>query len=104
MASGRLRLRHPGNGLYPRFGSHPGAYDTHESSERAALKELLSGLVLEGMGIQADELHELQSSALALVALQALLKSATPMASLTCGLPAMAARWKRKRARSCGRP
>ena len=33
------------------------SYDTHESSERAALKELLSGLDLEGRLIQADALH-----------------------------------------------
>ena len=33
------------------------AYDTHESSERAALKELLSTLDLEGILIQADALH-----------------------------------------------
>ena len=32
-------------------------YDTHESSERAALKELLSTLELEGVLIQADALH-----------------------------------------------
>jgi hypothetical protein len=32
-------------------------YDTHESSERAALKELLSTLKLEGVLIQADALH-----------------------------------------------
>ena len=37
------------------------AYDTHESSERAALKELLSGLKLEGVVIQADALHTTQS-------------------------------------------
>jgi len=37
------------------------AYDTHESSERAALKELLSGLKLEGVVIQADELHTTQA-------------------------------------------
>ena len=37
------------------------AYDTHESSERAALKELLSGLELEGVVIQADALHTTQS-------------------------------------------
>jgi diphthamide synthase (EF-2-diphthine--ammonia ligase) len=35
-------------------------YDTHESSERAALKELLSGLELEGVVIQADALHTTQ--------------------------------------------
>jgi hypothetical protein len=33
------------------------SYNTHESSERAALKELLSGLDLEGRLIQADALH-----------------------------------------------
>ena len=33
------------------------SYDTHESSERAALKELLSSLELEGVLIQADALH-----------------------------------------------
>ena len=32
-------------------------YDTHESSKRAALKELLSGLDLDGVLIQADALH-----------------------------------------------
>ena len=32
-------------------------YDTGESSERAALKELLSMLDLEGVLIQADVLH-----------------------------------------------
>ena len=32
-------------------------YDTGESSERAALKELLSTLDLEGVLIQADALH-----------------------------------------------
>jgi len=37
------------------------AYDTHESSERAALKELLSGLKLEGVVIQADALHTTQA-------------------------------------------
>jgi hypothetical protein len=37
------------------------AYDTHESSERAALKELLSGLDLEGVVIQADALHTTQA-------------------------------------------
>jgi hypothetical protein len=38
------------------------AYDTHESSERAALKELLSSLDLNGVLIQADALHTTQSS------------------------------------------
>jgi hypothetical protein len=33
------------------------SYDTGESSERAALKELLSTLELEGVLIQADALH-----------------------------------------------
>ena len=37
------------------------AYDTHESSERAALKELLSGMDLEGVVIQADALHTTQA-------------------------------------------
>ena len=37
------------------------AYDTHESNERAALKELLSGLDLEGVVIQADALHTTQA-------------------------------------------
>ena len=37
------------------------AYDTHESSERAALKELLSSLDLDGVLIQADALHTTQS-------------------------------------------
>ena len=35
-------------------------YDTHESSEWAALKELLSTLDLEGVLIQADALHTTQ--------------------------------------------
>jgi hypothetical protein len=37
------------------------AYDTHESSERAALKELLSTMDLEGKLIQADALHTTQA-------------------------------------------
>ncbi len=37
------------------------AYDTHESSERAALKQLLSTLELEGTLIQADALHTTQA-------------------------------------------
>ena len=37
------------------------AYDTSESSERAALRELLSTLDLEGVLIQADALHTTQS-------------------------------------------
>ena len=37
------------------------AYDTHESSEQTALKELLSGLELEGVVIQADALHTTQA-------------------------------------------
>jgi len=37
------------------------AYGTGESSERAALKELLAGLDLEGVLIQADALHTTQS-------------------------------------------
>jgi hypothetical protein len=37
------------------------AYDTHESSERAALKELLSTMSLEGKLIQADALHTTQA-------------------------------------------
>ncbi len=32
-------------------------YDTHEPSERGALKELLSNLELEGVLIEADALH-----------------------------------------------
>ena len=36
-------------------------YDTHDSSERAALKELLSSLDLDGVLIQADALHTTQS-------------------------------------------
>ena len=36
-------------------------YDTGESSERAALKELLSSLDLEGVLIQADALHTTQA-------------------------------------------
>jgi hypothetical protein len=39
----------------------PKAYDSHESSERAALKELLSSLNLDGVLIQADALHPTQS-------------------------------------------
>ena len=37
------------------------SYDTHESSERAALKELLSTMNLEGKLIQADALHTTQA-------------------------------------------
>lgn len=37
------------------------AYDTHESSERAALMELLSTMDLEGKLIQADALHTTQA-------------------------------------------
>ena len=37
------------------------AYDTHKTSERAALKELLSSIDLEGVLIQADALHTTQS-------------------------------------------
>jgi hypothetical protein len=37
------------------------SYDTHESSERAALKELLSYLDLDGVLIQADALHTTQA-------------------------------------------
>jgi hypothetical protein len=37
------------------------AYDTGESSERAALKELLASLDLEGVLIQADALHTTQA-------------------------------------------
>ena len=37
------------------------AYDTHESSERAALQELLSTMNLEGKLIQADALHTTQA-------------------------------------------
>jgi hypothetical protein len=37
------------------------AYDTHESSERAALQELLSSLDLDGVLIQADALHTTQA-------------------------------------------
>lgn len=37
------------------------AYDTSESSERAALKELLASLDLEGVLIQADALHTTQA-------------------------------------------
>ena len=36
-------------------------YDTHESSEKAALKELLSTLDLNGVLIQADALHKTQA-------------------------------------------
>ena len=37
------------------------SYDTHESSERVALKELLSTMNLEGKLIQADALHTTQA-------------------------------------------
>ncbi len=37
------------------------SYDTHESSERSVLKELLSSLDLEGVLIQADALHTTQA-------------------------------------------
>ena len=37
------------------------SYDTHASSERAALKELLSTMDLEGKLIQADALHTTQA-------------------------------------------
>ncbi|MFO8006241.1 MAG: hypothetical protein R6V05_00740, partial [Candidatus Brocadiia bacterium] len=37
------------------------AYDTHESSERTAIKELLSTLDLDGVLIQADALHTTQA-------------------------------------------
>ena len=37
------------------------SYDTHESSERAALQELLSTLDLDGVLIQADALHTTQA-------------------------------------------
>lgn len=37
------------------------AHDTHESSERAALKQLLSSLDLEAVLIQADALHTTQA-------------------------------------------
>jgi hypothetical protein len=36
------------------------SYDTHESSERTALKELLSTMDLEGKLIQAEALHTTQ--------------------------------------------
>jgi hypothetical protein len=36
-------------------------YDTHESSEKAVLKELLSSLDLDGVLIQADALHTTQA-------------------------------------------
>ena len=36
-------------------------YDTHEASEKAALKELLSSLDLDGVLIQADALHTTQA-------------------------------------------
>ena len=36
-------------------------YDTDESSERAALKELLSSVELDGVLIQADALHTTQA-------------------------------------------
>ena len=37
------------------------SYDTHELSERAALKVLLSTMDLEGKLIQADALHTTQA-------------------------------------------
>jgi len=37
------------------------AYDSHDSSERTALKELLSTLDLDGVLIQADALHTTQA-------------------------------------------
>jgi hypothetical protein len=40
------------------------SYDTHESSERAALKELLSTMKLDGKLIQADALHTTQDFSL----------------------------------------
>ena len=36
-------------------------YDTHESSERSALRELLSTMKLDGVLIQADALHTTQA-------------------------------------------
>lgn len=36
-------------------------YDTHGSSEKAALKELMSGLEVDGVLIQADVLHTTQA-------------------------------------------
>jgi len=36
-------------------------YVTHESSEKAALKKLLSGLEVDGVLIQADALHKTQA-------------------------------------------
>jgi hypothetical protein len=36
-------------------------YDTHQASERAALKELLRSLDLDGVMIQADALHSTQA-------------------------------------------
>jgi hypothetical protein len=39
-------------------------YDTHESSEKAALKELLSSLDLDGVLIQAEALHTTQAFSL----------------------------------------
>jgi hypothetical protein len=37
------------------------AYDTHESSKKAALRELLSSLDLDGELIKADSLHTTQA-------------------------------------------
>ena len=62
MASGRLRLcaqvtvyaRALGVALAQK------TYDTHESSERTALKELLNTLELDGALIQADALQSTQ--------------------------------------------
>ncbi len=60
------RQKTAATGLSPRSRSYARAlgvalaqksYDTHESSERAALRELLSTLDLEGVLIQADALH-----------------------------------------------
>ena len=55
VAQVRLYARAPGVALAQK------AYDTHESSEKAALKELLSSLELDGVLIQADALHTTQA-------------------------------------------
>ena len=64
MASDRLRLCSLGHSLWQRSGnglSPEKAYDTHERNERAALKEMLSGLELEGVIIQTNALYTTQA-------------------------------------------
>ena len=59
-------------------------YDTHESSERAAHKELLSSLDLEGVLIQADALHKTQSFFAGATPAE---KTASTPRGLTCSWP-----------------